>query len=192
LRFYYMYLDEFLAKHALNDVMPKFRRYYQPESIVFITSITRLRFPYLKGHENLTLYWNTLHAVKEICPFKILAYVILPDHFHWLLDMTETDGDFSKILHSFKRNYTWNYKKKMGIDQSISLWQQRFWDHVIRDEFDLERHFNYIHWNPVKHGYVDEPEIWDESSFRHWYDRGYYEEGWESRRSTYVDEMDLE
>ncbi len=45
-----------------------------------------------------------------------------------------------------------------------ALWQRRYWEHTIRDERDLENHINYIHINPVKHGYVDDPFLWEFSS----------------------------
>ena len=56
-----------------------------------------------------------------------------------------------------------------------TIWQPRFWEHVIRDEGDFRRHLDYIHYNPVKHGLVSAPAAWPYSSFRrfvrmHWYD----------------------
>ncbi len=156
--------------------MPDFRRYYVPNAVVFITTVTHRRIPVFDSEEDIQLFWYTLWRVREIHPFRLLAYVILPDHLHWL--MRVRDGDFSKVLHSVKRNYTINYKKAHGITSEFKLWQRRFWDHVIRNERDLHNHFDYIHWNPVKHGYVQRPEDWDQSSYRFWLDRGYYEVGW--------------
>ena len=92
--------------------------------------------------------------------------------------MRNQSGNFSPILHSIKRNYTINYKRAHGITSPLHLWQDRFWDHVIRDGHDLERHFDYIHYNPVKHGYVERPEDWAQSTYTHWLDRGYYEPSW--------------
>ncbi len=46
------------------------------------------------------------------------------------------------------------------------IWQRRFWEHLIKDEKDLQTHMNYIHYNPVKHGYVRRPEEWEYSSYR--------------------------
>ena len=113
-----------------------------------------------------------------IHPFNLLAYVILPDHFHWLMRVNDSKGDFSSILHSFKRNFTLNYKKARDIQTPISFWQARFWDHIIRDEIDLKQHFDYIHWNPVKHGYVFQPDAWQESTYCHWQNLGYYDLEW--------------
>jgi len=42
----------------------------------------------------------------------------------------------------------------------------------------LNRHVDYIHYNPVKHGFVDDPRQWQNSSFGEWQRRGYYEAGW--------------
>ena len=157
--------------------MPNFRRYYIPNAIVFITGVTHKRIPYLEPEDNVELFWNTLRRVQEIHPFRLLAYVVLPDHFHWLLRLTLC-GNFSQVLHSVKRNYTLNFKKAHSITTSVSVWQKRFWDHVIRDERDLNNHFDYIHWNPVKHGHVQRPEDWAQSTYLHWLERGYYELGW--------------
>ncbi|MFO7740806.1 MAG: transposase, partial [Anaerolineae bacterium] len=148
--------------------MPSFRRYYIPDAIVFITAVTHHRKPYLACDDDLDLFWDTLRRVQHIHPFHLLAYVILPDHFHWLIQIEDESGNFSKVLHSAKRNYTLNFKKAHGITTPLSVWQSRFWDHVIRDEHDLNNHFDYIHWNPVKHGYAEHPESWSQSTFLHW------------------------
>ena len=158
--------------------MPNFRRYYIPNAIVFITGVTRDRVPYLEPEDNIELFWETMRRVQEVHPFHLLAYVILPDHFHWLMRVDDESGNFSIALHSIKRNYTLNFKKARGITTSFNLWQERFWDHVIRDERDLNDHFDYIHWNPVKHAYIQRPEDWLHSTYLHWLEQGYYELGW--------------
>lgn len=158
--------------------MRTFRRYYVPEAIVFITAVTNDRQPYLAHQNDIDLFWETARAVQAIHPFSLLAYAVLPDHLHCLLRPGNDEGNFSEVMHSIKRNYTLNYKKAHGMADSLHLWQDRFWDHVIRNGDDLQRHFDYIHWNPVKHDYVRDPELWPHSSYRHWLGLGYYEPGW--------------
>jgi putative transposase len=58
------------------------------------------------------------------------------------------------------------------------IWQRRFWEHAIRDEEDFARHADYIHFNPVKHGYVTRPLDWPYSSFRRFVKQGIYPEDW--------------
>ena len=81
-------------------------------------------------------------------------------------------------MHSVKRNFTQNYKQLHDVQTSISIWQRGFWDHVIRDERDLGIHLDYIHWNSIKHGYVNKPEDWPYSSYKGWMGKGVYEIGW--------------
>jgi putative transposase len=161
-----------------SNKMPDFRRYYVPNAFVFITLVTHNRKHFLHSEKDILLLRETLRNVQALYPFHFLAYIILPDHCHWLMDVCEETGNFSKAMHSIKRNFTLNYKKVHFITVPFHIWQERFWDHVIRDEHDLIRHIDYIHWNPVWHGYVHHPEDWPHSSFEHWRKRGYYPERW--------------
>ena len=63
-------------------------------------------------------------------------------------------------------------------DGRRGVWQPKFWEHTIEDEEDFERHFDYIHYNPVKHGHVKCPEDWRWSSFHRWVRAGVYPEHW--------------
>ena len=67
------------------------------------------------------------------------------------------------------------------------IWQRRFWEHMIRDENDFNRHLDYIHWNPVKHGYVTNVIDWPHSSFHKFVKMGWYSENW-----GYQDDVDFE
>ncbi len=58
------------------------------------------------------------------------------------------------------------------------MWQPRYWEHVVRDETDLRRHIEYIHFNPVKHGYVKAPIDWSYSSFHRYVKAGVYPPDW--------------
>ncbi len=154
--------------------MPGYRRYYIPNSTVFITCVTNQRYPYLADEENLQLFMTTAKAVQRIHPFEIFAYVLLPDHFHWLIHLPEEQPDFSRIMQSVKWNYSYNYKHLHNIRGQLTLWQRGFYDHIIRDLKDFESHLEYIHWNPVKHNLATIPEEWKYSSFKSWVKRGFY------------------
>ena len=125
----------------------------------------------------ITLLRSTLREVKKLHPFLMLAYVFLPDHFH-LLIRPNGPSTFSAIMQSLKSYFTYAYKNEIGINGSMRFWQKRFYDHIIRDEADLRRHLDYIHYNPVRHGFVTKPEDWPHSSFEDWRQRGCYAERW--------------
>jgi putative transposase len=116
-----------------------------------------------------------IYNVRKLHPFILLGYVFLFDHFHLIIQPTG-NSTFSDILHSLKPQFTREYKKIVGIQSSqpMKFWQKRFWDHVIRDDRDLENHLHYIHFNPVKHGYVNDPRAWQYSSYVEWEQKGLY------------------
>lgn len=167
------------------------RRYYVPNAIYFLTVVTYKRKPIFVDETNLDLFMQTLRTVKDIHPFSMLAYAFLPDHFHFLIK-PDVSTNVTKILHSARRNFTVNLKKEKGIVQQLHLWQHRFWDHVIRDETDLEQHFDYIHYNPVKHEYVTKPEKWQFSSYQYWLEKGFYPEGWGYTEPQTIADLDFE
>jgi putative transposase len=151
----------------------KIHRYYIPGAAVFITQVVQGRKPVLHDPRVYNLWHTIVKKAQELYPFDMLAYVILPDHFHMIIQPTG-EHNFSKIMHSFKPNFTKAYKKVAGIQEPLQFWQMRFWDHVIRDDRDMENHLSYIHYNPVKHGLVADPRDWPESSFLEWEERGLY------------------
>jgi len=152
-----------------------FHRFYIPYALVFITQVVQDRRPVFKDPRMIELLRSTLHKVKEIHPFIMSGYVFLPDHFHILIQPTGT-SNFSQIMHSLKMNFTKAYKESVSKTDPLKFWQKRFWDHIIRDEQDLENHLHYIHANPIKHGLVLDPGDWPYSSYREWEQRGLYPE----------------
>jgi len=100
------------------------------------------------------------------------AWVILPEHIHWLI--CPFGEDYSQIVFSFKRRVTSQIKNIYKIKGSIALWQDRFWEHTIKDEKDMSHTMDYIHFNPVKHRYVDSPGKWKYSSYHEYLAKGFY------------------
>jgi putative transposase len=160
-----------------EPVRARIRRLYAPNAVYFITCVTQRRQPIFVSEPDLELLRETMRRVKDVHPFRTRAYAFLHDHFHLLIFVPETT-DVSRVMHSIQRNFTLNYKRAHGVVRRIKLWQRGFWDHVIRDERDFVNHFHYIHYNPVKHGYVSKPEEYPHTSFHEYVQRGWYEIGW--------------
>jgi putative transposase len=157
--------------------MPNYRRLYLPGQPVFITTVTHKRRQLFDNPNTINLLLTTIDAVKGLHPFEILAYVIMPDHFHFIIKMPDDSPNYSPIIHSIKRNFIRKYQQ-INVNDDSPIWQARFWDHVIRDDDDLEKHLDYIHWNPVKHGFVTDPIQWKWSTFPKWIEGGFYDECW--------------
>lgn len=148
--------------------MSNINRYYVPDSIVFITTVTKDRRPDLIKSTSIRVFWDTVKLVRKFHPFELMADIILPDHFHWLIKPENDIGNYSSIMHSLKRNFTLNFKKAHGLIGSLQYWQYGFWDRVVRSEKEFTRYIRYIHWNPIKHNSVNQPDEWLYSSYRNW------------------------
>ena len=129
-------------------------------------------------------------------PFEIDAFVLLPDHLHCIWTLPAGDRDFSTRWRLIKGNFSRRCDAlyKCGPNASRSkkneqtLWQRRFWEHLIRDEGDYLRHVEYIHYNPVKHGLVKVPKDWSHSSFRRYVENGLVDLNWGAGQEINFDE----
>lgn len=119
---------------------------------------------------NIDLLRKAVKTVKTNHPFTIDAIVILPDHLHCILTLPEDDCNYSIRWMLIKRYFSLELTKNEYISpvrlkkRERGIWQRRFWEHVIRDEQDYLNHIEYIHTNPIKHGYVEHALDWPYSS----------------------------
>jgi putative transposase len=116
-------------------------------------------------------------------PFMIDAVVVLPDHLHIIMTLPDGDADFPTRWQLVKRRFTVAVTKAGCLvarrrNGEYALWQRRFWEHTIRNQRDFERHVDYIHFNPVKHGLTTRVRDWPYSSFHRYVQRGILPEDW--------------
>jgi len=149
-----------------NACMPEYRRVKIKGGTYFFTLVTYHRQPIFSSSSHCH---HLLAAVKHVAnyhPFELLAYCILPDHIHVIMALPEHDFNYSTRISLIKRRFTrqyineldWQPPKRESYEkrQESGVWQRRFWEHFIRDEEDLHRHIDYVHYNPVKHGLVSQ------------------------------------
>jgi putative transposase len=124
------------------------------------------------------------HAARAQRPFTVDAVVILPDHLHCVWTLPEGDADYAlrwrEIKSRFSRRAPQGEQRSKGRlnKGERGIWQRRYWEHTLRDEWDVERHIDYIHYNPVKHGHVARVADWPFSSFHRFARRGVYPTDW--------------
>ncbi|WP_396642231.1 REP-associated tyrosine transposase [Methylomonas sp. 2B] len=127
---------------------------------------------------------ESFRHVKDQHPFNIDAIVVLPEHLQTIWTLPEGDDDFSCRWRLIKTRFTKQVEKGERISKSRErkqergIWQRRFWEHRIRNEDDFVKHVDYIHYNPVKHGYVRCVADWRYSSFHDFVKRGILPENW--------------
>jgi putative transposase len=127
---------------------------------------------------------SAVASVKRRHPFSIDAFVVLPDHLHTVWTLPPGDADFSTRWALLKATFSRALPAVECASASRQrkgergLWQRRFWEHLIRDDDDLARHVDYVHFNPVKHGYVRRASEWPYSSIHKYIRSGLLAEDW--------------
>ena len=159
--------------------MPEYRRFTVPGSTVFLTLVTGRREPLFADPLNVERLKSALCAVRGEWPFEVAAGVVLPDHLHFLWTLPPGDAAYSKRAGRMKVKFTSQLDERLPVARASQVkhresgvWQRRFWEHTIRDEDDFLRHLDYIHYNPVRHGYATCPPAWPHSSFAKWVGTG--------------------
>ena len=164
----------------------RYRRSTTPGATYFFTVVTYRRRAILCEPDTVALLREAFATVKQRHPFRIDAVVILPDHLHAIWTLPPDDADYSTRWMRIKSHFTRYCDASLKTPRSPvlrhkreqTIWQHRYWEHQIRDDQDFERHCDYIHYNPVKHGYVARVADWPHSSFHRFVENGIYSLDW--------------
>ena len=151
-----------------------YKRIYADGYSYFLTMVTHRRKPVLV--ENIELLRYAFKLSKKKYEYRIDAIVILPDHLHMIIT-PRIAKEYSKIISSIKRSFVYGLDEqikeeaKVEVSHSkyrrghVGIWQERFYEHTIRDEKDWVEKMDYIKYNPLKHELVENIEDWKYSSF---------------------------
>jgi putative transposase len=150
--------------------MPNYRRVFVPGGSYFFTvnlldRNSRLLVEQIDGLR------SAVRETQQRFPFDIDAMVILPDHIHAIWTLPQGDVDFSVRWRWIKIRFSKSIPKGEQLSPvreargERGIWQRRYWEHLIRDERDLQNHIDYCWFNPVKHGHVTRVEDWPFSTF---------------------------
>jgi REP element-mobilizing transposase RayT len=94
--------------------------------------------------------------------FRMLAWVVMPNHVHVLIEDGETP--LSTIIRNWKSFASVEANKLLG--RTGRFWQPEYWDLFMRDEEQTRKAIRYIENNPVKAGFCRTPEAWPFASAR--------------------------
>lgn len=164
--------------------MSNYKRYFKDSlNPVFITFVTYNRLEILI--QNIDVLRNSFKYAKNKYNFEIIAISVLKEHCHMIISTTNPN-DIPQIIRTIKFNFSINVPIEFSCKNlSVSarkrgekgIWQRRYYDHIIRNENDLYKHIDYIHYNSMKH-YQIVPKDWKFSSFNKFVQSGFYEQDW--------------
>ena len=173
--------------------MSRYRRLWHPGGTYFFTHTLLHR-----GGDLLVRRIDLLRAsvmkVRAEYPFCIVAWSVLPDHFHCVIALPDDDARFELRWRLIKQRFSCGIPNAEPRSESRrrrgerGVWQRRYWEHLIRDEDDLAAHIDYVHINPVKHGLVQKVSAWPHSTFGRWVREGFYLQDWAGEPA--IDDLD--
>ena len=164
--------------------MPDYRRAWYPGGTYFFT------VNLLQRHGNDLLVRHianlreSVRTVRQRHPFHIHGWVVLPEHLHCVMELPPGDADFATRWRLIKMGFskclppTERVSRVRAARGERGIWQRRYWEHLIRDEADFRAHMDYLHFNPVKHGWVDRVVDWPFSTFHRCVTDGIYAADW--------------
>jgi len=129
--------------------------------IYLVTTVTRSREPLFTNLHLGRIVVRTLHCPEISAHAATLAYVVMPDHLHWLAQL-RPDSDLSEVVRSVKGKSAFEINRVRGVRSCV--WQQSFHDRALRREENLEDAARYVVCNPLRAGLVrrlSEYALWD-------------------------------
>jgi len=139
-----------------------------------ITGGTYKKIPFFNTDDKLRACLNILTDICTRDGLVLKVWAVMPNHYHIIVQIKEGSSlpMFIRKIHSKTAVYL---NKLVGVNNR-RVWYN-YWDTCIRNEKDFYIKANYIHFNPVKHGYVEQPDRYEFSSYKLYYgnDNGEFE-----------------
>ena len=142
--------------------------------------------------EHIDLLRAAYMDVQKQYPFETVAVCVLPNHIHAIWTLPPDDADYSLRWRLIKTKFSAHFPHAENLSASKQrrhergIWQRRFYEHTVRDETDLQRCADYIHFNPVKHGLCGNVRDWPFSSFHRYVRDGWLPLDWGGTKETAV------
>jgi len=172
-----------LSNLLLCLFMPNFRRNRVPGGTYFFTVNLRDRKSKLLV-QKIELLREVVKKVRQKQPFHIDAWVVLPNHLHCVWTLPLDDADYPSRWQNIKKTFSRQIPATEILSETQTrqnergIWQRRYWEHTIRDDRDYEKHVDYCHINPLKHGLVTAVNDWPFSTFHRYVQTGIYPPDW--------------
>ena len=148
-------MPERSASHRL-----RIGRYAEQNRIYLLTANTLKREPVFRQHGLGRIVIHQFRHLQDRGIADSLAFVIMPDHFHWLIQLHR--GTLGQLMCEVKSKSAVQVNETVG--RAGSLWQQGYHDRALRREEDLIKLARYVVANPLRAGLVErlgDYPLWD-------------------------------
>ncbi|MEM7134556.1 MAG: hypothetical protein AAF702_50285 [Chloroflexota bacterium] len=150
--------------------------FYGP-NLTLLTCYTINREALLDRSEKVEVLRSVLRQVQKRVAFRLVAYVYLLNHAHFLLDWNG-EQQSQLFMNMMTNEYEKEYQSLMGTPSRRSVWQRYPQLKTIHTLDDFVLYLDAIHYDPVRHSLANRPEEWPYSSYETWVERSVYKLGW--------------
>ena len=142
----------------MHKHLRKLERVWIEDPIYFVTTCTYQRNAILACEEVADILTEEWCGVRERHGWAIGRYVIMPDHVHFFC-APELDAKTLPIFVGFWKEWTSKtIKSQLGLTSAV--WQEEFFDHVLRSSESYSEKWNYVRNNPLRHGLAANADDW--------------------------------
>jgi putative transposase len=145
----------------------RLRRIEVGDRFFFVTTNLAVNVAPLVADER-DLIVGTLASQRQRGDFFLFGFAVMPTHLHLLL--APHNKDLVRIMRNLKSRT--GYEIARGRRAHGPIWQERYFDTIIRRVRNFWQKLEYIHRNPVEAGLAKIPEDWEWSSYRHYIKKG--------------------
>ena len=125
----------------------------------------------MESHQRKGEWRDAFHEAAKIYQWQIIAWVVLHDHYHAIVQAPENAGSLAKFTASYHKFTGRKWNDEDGLTSRKVWWN--YWDTCIRSEHDYYNRLKYVFWNPVKHGLVEKPEDYNFSNYNEYLEQGF-------------------
>jgi putative transposase len=157
----------------MSDAIFKIAPYNPPhlfvdDTLYMLTASIYKKADLIKSPQRKLEWREAFHEAAKIYQWRIIAWVVLHNHYHAIVHSPEHAGNLSKFINSYHKFTARKWNAKDGLPGRQVWWN--YWDTCIRSDRDYYSRLKYVFWNPVKHGLVETPEEYSFSNYEEYLD----------------------
>ncbi|HRH80899.1 MAG TPA: transposase [Thiobacillaceae bacterium] len=147
-------------------------------ALIFITLVHYQRQPLSRDGEDKRVLLRIMREVKDRFHLRVAGYAILHDHLHWLF--TKDGAQPAAVVNDLKAQYARVYRERHPEFLTAPLWNGGFKFQDVDTSEEIRSLLDLMHYDPVRHGYVNRPVDYEWTSFPARVLQGHYREDWGS------------